>query len=199
MISIHAIKTIGSGDKVFRSVYMQLELSDENDDDFDDYNTVELTLIPHTPAAQTSESEDPAATPVVEEALRLFGAVTECSNLNPDPKQDDEDEDDEDRIVFEGEEPQAIQGFSGVFSGASDGGLPPPMPGSGGWITAENMHEFFDADGNWIGEGAEEEEEGVSGELGEGAGTVHRRDDEEEAVDEKVTKEEADSKRARLD
>ena len=79
----------------------------------------------------------------------------------------DEDEDEEDRIVFEGEHNAvAVEGFSGVFTGSADGGLPPPMPGSSGWITAENVHEYFDEDGNWIGEG------GVSGELGDGAGRV---------------------------
>jgi nucleotide-sensitive chloride channel 1A len=52
------------------------------------------------------------------------------------------------------------------------------MPGSSGWITAENVHEFFDEAGNWIG--GEEEEEGISGELGEGAGTVHAREEGEE-------------------
>ena len=62
-----------------------------------------------------------------------------------------------------------------MFAGARDGGLPPAMPGSGGWITAENVHEYFDEDGNWIG-GEEEEEGGV--ELGEGAGTVHAREEE---------------------
>ena len=55
------------------------------------------------------------------------------------------------------------------------------MPGSGGWITAENMHEYFDADGNWIGEAQEVEleEEGISGELGDGAGAVHKRDEDD--------------------
>ena len=45
-------------------------------------------------------------------------------------------------------------------------GLPPPVPGSGGWITAENMGEFFDEEGNWRGEG-----------LGPGAGRVRTADE----------------------
>ena len=52
--------------------------------------------------------------------------------------------------------------------------MPPPMPGSSGWITAENAHEFFDEDGNWIG--------GHSvggGGLGGGAGRVRGRDEVE--------------------
>jgi hypothetical protein len=117
----------------------------------------------------------------------LFEAISECSNLNPDPVQDGDDEEDEDgaQIIFEGDY-EPVEGFSGVFAGARDGGLPPAMPGSGGWITAENVHEFFDEEGNWIGGDAEgegeEEDEGVSGELGEGAGTVHAREEHEQEV-----------------
>ena len=51
------------------------------------------------------------------------------------------------------------------------------MPGSSGWITAENMHEFIDENGNWI-EGDNEGDDGQSDEpLGPGAGTVRARDD----------------------
>ena len=53
--------------------------------------------------------------------------------------------------------------------------MPPPMPGSGGWITAENVGEFFDEAGNWRGR----DEEGASGGLGPGAGRVRGRDEEE--------------------
>lgn len=54
--------------------------------------------------------------------------------------------------------------------------MPPPVPGSGGWITADNMNEYFDEDGNWIGGG--EGEEGQPGEeLGPGAGTIRGRDE----------------------
>jgi nucleotide-sensitive chloride channel 1A len=42
------------------------------------------------------------------------------------------------------------------------------MPGSGGWITADNVNEFFDADGAWRGRG-----------LGPGAGIVRERDDDD--------------------
>lgn len=92
---------------------------------------------------------------------------------------------------------QAVEGYSAMFSGANDGGLPPPMPGSTGWITAENVNEFFDADGNWIGG---DEEEGVSGELGEGAGTVHGRGEEGvEAVNGHETDDAGETKRPRRD
>jgi nucleotide-sensitive chloride channel 1A len=45
-----------------------------------------------------------------------------------------------------------------------------PAPGTGGWITSENMAEFMDADGNFVGLPT----------LGAGAGTVHARDDDDE-------------------
>jgi nucleotide-sensitive chloride channel 1A len=107
--------------------------------------------------------------------MKLFEAISACSNLNPDPIEDDDEDEDDDRIIFEGDH-QAIEGMPGAFIGSADGGLPPPMPGSSGWITAENVHEYFDEDGNWIGG----DTEGVSGELGDGAGRVRGRDEVEE-------------------
>ncbi|KAK4138349.1 hypothetical protein BT67DRAFT_412622 [Trichocladium antarcticum] len=187
-ISIHAIKTLrGPDNQTHPSVYLQLELAAGGGASDDDFDTVELTLIPRptTPAQTTATA--PAA-PSKSRATALFEAIAECSNLNPDAAQDgDEDgaDDDDDgggggggggaQILFEGGDRGVVEGFSGVFAGARDGGLPPAMPGSGGWITAENVHEFFDAEGNWIGA---EEEGGMSGELGEGAGTVHGREEE---------------------
>lgn len=152
---------------------MQLEFSDGGDGD-DDFNAVDLTIIP---AGETNN----------EAALQLYEAVTNCSNLHPDPNADDE-EDDDDRIVLEGSaEHETLEGFNGVMRGAIDGSLPPPMPGSGGWITADNVHEYFDEDGNWVGQGAEEE-------LGDGAGRIRGRD-EVEGDDAN----EDESKRARTD
>ncbi|KAJ4288247.1 hypothetical protein N0V88_007437 [Collariella sp. IMI 366227] len=156
-ISIHALKTLRTpDDQTFPSVYLQLELAEGGAGD-DDFDTVELTLIPQQPPSTTTT---PANT-TKPEAILLFNAISECSNLNPDPVQNGDDENEDEygdstdaQIIFEGE---AIEGFSGVFAGASDGGLPPAMPGSGGWITAENVHEFFDEEGNWIGGEAEEE------------------------------------------
>ncbi|CEI69485.1 hypothetical protein FVEN_g7008 [Fusarium venenatum] len=166
-ISIHAIKQIGPESDAERTqaVWMQLEFSDGGAED-DDFNTVDLTIIP-----PKSDFESSAA-------KQLYETMATCSDLHPDPNDDEDDEDDYDRIVFEGsEEHQAIEGFTGVMRGASNGGLPPPMPGSGGWITADNLHEYFDENGNWIGQGAEDQEE----ELGEGAGRVRDRDEAEGA------------------
>lgn len=218
MISIHAIKTIGTGETKYPSVFLQLELSPDGGADDDDFETVELTLTP--PPAHAGTTTAPAAETLAEteeeptigkkqpdnEATKLFKAITACSDLNPDPVEEDDEDDeyDDDRIVFEGD---AIEGFQGVFAGSNSGGLPPPMPGSSGWITAENVHEYFDEQGNWIGGDEEveveiegEEEGGVSGELGEGAGTVRRREDVEDPAGGGEEKEEqGESKRARID
>lgn len=216
MISIHAIKTIGTGEIKYPSVFLQLELSPDGGADDDDFETVELTLIPPTSTSATeatTETKEEEAEPTIgkkqpdNEATKLYKAISACSDLNPDPVEegDEDDEYDDDRIVFEGD---AIEGFQGVFAGSSSGGLPPPMPGSGGWITAENVHEYFDEDGNWIGGDEQVEDEiegeqegGVSGELGEGAGTVRRREDvEDSAGGEGGEKDEqGESKRARID
>lgn len=166
-ISLHAIQRradpVDASQQV-QGLYMQLELSDPygvSDDDESDI--VELTILP------ASSSTDTAGVQV------LFEAVSNCSNLHPDPALDDDEEMEngsDSRIIFEGNVGyEGISGLPGVQVGATDGGLPPPFPGSGGWITAENVSEYFDADGNWIGEGA-----GGEG-LGEGAGRVRTRDE----------------------
>lgn len=144
-----------------QAVWMQLEFSDGYNDE-DDSSCVELTIIPSASASSTDES--PSA------ASKLYEAIANCSNLHPDPEQEEEAED-HDRIIFEGSaEHEALEGFTGVLRGAADGSLPPPLPGSGGWITADNVHEYFDADGNWIG--GEDQEE-----LGDGAGRTRGRDE----------------------
>ena len=176
------------------AVYMQLEFSSpgsENDDQAPE--VLELTIIP---AKSESESDS---------AAKLYEAIATCSNLHPDPVNGDEEGDEEenyDRIVFEGSsEHHALDGFSGVLQGAHDGGLPPPMPGSGGWITAENMHEYFDEDGNWIGENGEDGGAGA-GELGAGAGRIRDRDEVDLNADKTngdCSSEDTESKRPRLD
>ncbi|KAM0328668.1 hypothetical protein ACHAQA_005080 [Verticillium albo-atrum] len=174
-ISIHAVKQAGtnSDGTPLQAIWLQLELTDSADDEG---SSVDLTIVP----------------PVGSSAQKLYDAISACSDLHPDPV-DEDDEDDEDRIVFEGEH-EAVEGFTGVLRGNANGGLPPPFPGSSGWITAENVNEYFDADGNWIGEGAEEE--GVSGELGEGAGRVRARD---EVNGQEGGEEDSESKRPRVD
>ncbi|KAF4995149.1 hypothetical protein FGRMN_5287 [Fusarium graminum] len=185
-ISIHAIKKIGSESDAQRTqaVWMQLEFSNGGADD-DDFNTVDLTIIPPKPDSETNV------------AKQLYDAMANCSDLHVDPNDGEDSEDEYDRIVFEGsEEHQAIEGFTGVLHGASNGGLPAPMPGSGGWITADNVHEYFDEDGNWIGQGAEGQEE----ELGEGAGRVRDREEAEGAGSaDNQTPDDPDNKRPRVE
>merc|ERR1711939_200100 len=103
-------------------------------------------------------------------AQALFNALSNCSNLHPDPVEDEEEDG--------AQGSRLIQSGLAIPLGGEGSGLPPPMPGSGGWITAENMHEFVDEDGNWIEDAGEE----AAGEapLGPGAGTVRSRDDGED-------------------
>ncbi|KAJ5050774.1 uncharacterized protein L3040_002645 [Drepanopeziza brunnea f. sp. 'multigermtubi'] len=165
-ISLHAIQRLADPAKAAEQVqglYMQLDLSDPNavsDEDFED--EIELTLIP-----DVGEGTE-------EEAIKkLFSAISNCSNLHPDPAFGDGDdgEGEDDRIIFEGSVGyEGISGLPGVQQGVSDGGLPPPFPGSGGWITAENVGNYFDEEGNWIRDGEEPS-------LGEGAGRIRTREE----------------------
>ena len=150
--------------------------------------SISLTIIPTasappqvaSTASGTTETglegeDEEEQTPV----QAMFNALSACSNLHPDPVEPgDEDED-------------AQGGQSRLFAaglampGVSDGGLPPAMPGSGGWITAENMHEFVDEDGNFVGGDEEMGDEDGEGEeenepLGPGAGTVRQRGEDQE-------------------
>lgn len=160
-------------------VLLQLDLTDGGDDD-ETFDTVQLTLIPPPTSTDLSSpaQEGSSARP---EHEKLFDAITACQNLHPDPwDEDDEDAEDDsyaDRIVFESAVDGSNEGFEGlpgVLRGSASGGLPPPMPGSSGWITAENVGEYFDEDGNWIGGG---DEAGEGEELGEGAGRVRGREE----------------------
>lgn len=164
---------------------MQLELSDPYGvADSEEPEIVELTLI-----ISSHTSQEAGIQP-------LFDAVSNCSNLHPDPTMEDDEEMEDgsdSRIVFEGNVGyEGISGLPGVQIGATDGGLPPPFPGSGGWITAENVSEYFDEEGNWIGEDREA--------LGGGAGRVRTRDEiDREGVNGHDGEEDGDSKRSRTD
>ncbi|KAI0145117.1 regulator of volume decrease after cellular swelling-domain-containing protein [Xylariaceae sp. FL1272] len=178
-ITLHAIKKFSHDAIDFIGVYMQLEFAGSDPDDDESFDPIELTLIPsHANTAGTESTTIDSLNS--ERANALFNQISACSNLNPDPHNEDEDDEDDefgaDHIIFESNvEPGiAIDGLPGVLQGSATGGLPPPMPGSSGWITADNVDQYFDQDGNWIGE------EGVSGELGDGAGRVRGRDEAEQ-------------------
>lgn len=96
------------------------------------------------------------------EVTSLFTALSACANRHPDPPMHGDDDDDDGDF--------AGAGFD-VVNGVD--GLPPPMPGSGGSITAENVGEVLDEEGNWRG----------GRNLGEGAGRVRGRGEGEEEGD----------------
>lgn len=205
-IGIYGVKNFGSEGATQPAVYLQLNLSDGGPSD-DEFETVELVLIPPPSAPAAEEETTGTSQPPQSEAMKLFRAIADCSVLHPDPVEEDEDGE----VTFEGIKWQGVSGGGyenegeasgdlelytvtnkyGEFKGPS--GLPPPMPGSSGWITAENVNEYFDADGNWIRGGGEEE---VAEELGDGAGTVRGREEED---NDDGTAEGGGSKRARVE
>lgn len=138
--------------------------------------SLSVTIVPTASAAPAvaSDQDDGESQPEQTPVQAMFNALSNCSNLHPDPIEEDAD----------GSE--LIQAGL-AFPGTTDGGLPPAMPGSGGWITAENMHEFVDENGNWI-EGEDEEDEVESESLGAGAGNVRPRDDTENGGDDDESK-----------
>ncbi|KAI9802294.1 MAG: hypothetical protein M1833_001800 [Piccolia ochrophora] len=185
-ITLHAISRVtppssDASSSPEQGLYMQLATSstlptsnDENDDDEedDDFPTLSLTLLPSpSPTATPTPTPTPSSAPTSTESL--FAALATCSNLHPSPPSPSSPSasNQSNQILFSHSEAFA----AGLIQPGSTetGGLPPPFPGSGGWITAENVGEYFDEDGNWIGGGDE-------GGLGPGAGTVRGRDDEDE-------------------
>ncbi|KAL1970939.1 hypothetical protein VTN77DRAFT_2773 [Rasamsonia byssochlamydoides] len=199
-ISLHAIQRlrlpdVPGGDEV-QGLYMQIAnpsaegLSEEDEEE----DSVTLTIIPppvteaasaalgsYTAGTETTAltaadmaAEDGAENKPETATQALFAAVSACSNLHPDPISHGE-EDDEDYGMDEQGGVGSLLRSGIVAPGSNDGGLPPPVDGSSGWITAENMHEYFDEEGNWIGEG-----EPPSMPLGPGAGTVRPREEEGE-------------------
>ena len=116
----------------------------------------------------------------------LFNAVSACANLHPDPTSDSEGDLENPAIMFEGDD-EIIPGVQSLGSG---GVLPPPMPGSGGWITADNINDYFDDEGNLLRD--------VTG-LGAGAGNVRLREEEEVGGLDDGDGEEEDTKWRRTD
>ncbi len=115
--------------------------------------------------APPGEEEEEAPTPASDSLQQLFTALSACADLHPDPASDSDLD-----IDGDGADPDYLS--TGADTDAmytQIDGLPPPMPGSGGWITAENVGEFFDEEGNFRG----------GGRLGEGAGSVRGREEED--------------------
>lgn len=173
-ISLHALQRLRvpgtDADTEVQGLYMQVATpSAPSADDEEECTTMTIVLSADaTTQAPADGAEADAETPT----QQLYGAVSACSNLHPDPVEPG-DEDDEEEAGYKF---ISAEDHEGVVQ-LGDGGLPPPVDGSSGWITAENMDQFFDADGNWIAGGE------PPSFLGPGAGNVHARG-EEDAVEE---------------
>ena len=178
-ISLHAIERRSRAFPA--NLFLQILTQSPTFDDHDPDATVSLSLTP-TAETQTSASQPPETEAQLPEASAetqtrdptqgLYAALSACANLHPDPGMpgsDDEDGGGGANIMFEGDSGEP---FTTLGSGQQTA-LPPPMPGSGGWITADNVGEFFDENGNWRGQGQS---------LGEGAGSVRRREDEADII-----------------
>lgn len=173
---------------------------DEDEDMYDGGESITMTIIPPTPQSLPPPSAEakPDTEQTAEEKEKtptqsLYAALSACSDLHPDPTPNNNDGDEDD----EGQQGDGVPNFpiynmppssaladshlyrAGLVQEGAAVGLPPPMPGSGGWITAENAHEFFDEEGNWKGRGGE-------GELGPGAGV--KREGEAEVEEDEETK-----------
>jgi len=150
---------------------MQIELS--QDGGYEEDGSWELTVVPSAAQEEQLNPSSPAAaivldpiatpaTPPQETITTLFAALSTCSNLHPDPTPSSPtSSNDEDPVLFEGS-----VGYESLLPG---GDLPPPFPGSGGWITAENVGEYFDEEGG-LKKRRVREEEGHEGEEGEEEG-----------------------------
>jgi chloride channel, nucleotide-sensitive, 1A len=176
IISLHAIQSLpvpSAGEQ--QGLYMQLtarfpDPGTGEEDDEDD--SISLTIIPQNDAPPPPTTTDPDSTTDDHSpqppTVAIFTALSNCSNLHPDPVTDEQGS--------AGLENSGLFQAGMIASGDASGGLPPPMPGSGGWITAENMGEYFDAEGNWIAEDGA----GQGGALGLGAGSVRPRDGDDD-------------------
>ncbi|KAJ9371850.1 hypothetical protein DTO282F9_3185 [Paecilomyces variotii] len=188
-ISLHAIQRLRlpssdpSSDQV-QGLYMQIaHPSSAPTEEDEEEESISLTVVP-PPVSETAvtTSAETSTVTAAERAIEditekpetptqlLFAAVSACSNLHPDPTAAGEEDEDDEGGALQG---SSLYQAGLIAPGSGDGGLPPPANGSSGWITAENMHEYFDEEGNWIGGG---EEPNLS--LGPGAGSVRTREEE---------------------
>lgn len=160
------------------SVYMQLCLSDQLNTADEDLETVELFVKPTTVSHGLESSEGAADEPATEAAPVTNGAKPPVEELF-----------------------LAISACADLHPDPEEDGEGggEPMPGTGGWITSDNMHEYMDSNGNFslannitvIGGEEEEqaEERGMDGAgenggtLGAGAGRVRTAAEFEDAED----------------
>lgn len=185
---------------------MQIATPDAAPSDEDEEQCITLTVVPPSepgavggstataeptiPTASEPATPDLSDAPTETPTQMLYAAVSACSNLHPDPVEPGDE--DEDKYLTEEEHGNALFQAGLMATRMTDGGLPPPVDGSSGWITAENMHEFFDEEGNWIAGG-----EPPSLPLGPGAGTVRAREEGDE--DEQMEADDEETKWQRMD
>jgi nucleotide-sensitive chloride channel 1A len=151
--------TVTAQDRTEVLLELNLSAPDASDEDLD---FLQLRLL----ASEVSHHAVPAArvNGTAQEdgedasAKKVFRAISDCQELNPDPPAQGKEGEDEE-----------------------EGGFDPTAPGATGWITSENMADFMDENGEFRmpegmnvigGEDEDEQEEGAvqTNGLGEGAG-----------------------------
>lgn len=188
IIALHAIQSLpapSAGDQ--QGLYMQLLSPSQNPETAEtdeEPDSISLTIVPQNDAPPPPTTTDPNSTTEDHSpqppTVAMFTALSNCSNLNPDPVTEDQ--------LGAGLQDSALFHAGMIAPGDLNGGLPPAMPGSSGWITAENVGEYFDEDGNWIGDDDRVPEEATSATTG----TVRpRTDSDEEATHENGANEES--------
>ncbi|KAK6356864.1 hypothetical protein TWF718_001204 [Orbilia javanica] len=174
-ISLHAITSTPTTSGIF----MQINTHTTSFDDHD-YSSLELTIYP----PQTTVTTSAEGGNVTGSTKELFEALAQCSDLHPDVKpgffgggddEEDEDGDDAGVIYFDHNATSNLGGAGGItFLGGADevGGIPALAPG--GWITAENVDRI-----QWTIDGQSGVGDPNAANLGPGAGSVRRRDDDD--------------------
>ncbi|KAB8360927.1 hypothetical protein FH972_024659 [Carpinus fangiana] len=149
-----------SSKEPIHAVYLQLDPSyatrDQTNPDIEDISADATLLIVPPPFAGIQGQSNSEA------AQAIFEALGRCADLHPDPDADSDAEGD---------------GQGGSMTILGEGSL----PGAGGWITAENAHEFED-------EFADPDETGLEGptveeDLGPRVGSKREGDDPDDGGD----------------
>ena len=150
-IALHAIGPHPTS-ATAKSVMLQLNLEDVNQaDPEEDLETIDLYVVPLKISPDIAKPREGTDDSPVRD---VYDAVTACSMLHPDPQTPGEDDD----------------------SDANEDGIQQISLTGGNWITSENMHDFFDEDGNYTGPEI----------LGPGAGHVRSRDDVDDEEDKAI-------------
>lgn len=129
------------------ALYMNISLNDAETVNDDDEIQILELTILPPNYDPTANSSNIDSTSIKE----IYQAMNTCADLHPDPN---------DESV-----------------GDEDGDFDETAPGATGWITADNMDNYLDEEGNFRGEIMRE---GEGDQLGPGAGTVRPRDGDEE-------------------